>query len=296
MRRMTLTGLAVSLALAFAAPALSQDQAMTLDPDGNVGIGAPAQNGPRALLDIGQRPRTGSHPDTLSTFYATGDLPSARPSDGDAPGIEFRHTNGTQGIGFGYNTIYATGTLKSQNLDLSPMPDGKVRVLGPLEVTGTITNTSLEKRLAALEHQVKMLVPVGSIVAWAGGLGTQNRRYLRDARWIVANGRSLSRTEFSDLFEAIGTAHGAEDDDHFNVPDLRGRFVRGVGESSDNDPDADSRTADRVGANQGNKVGSYQADDFKAHGHKIWTIKRGAGGIGSAGKSPYHGDSVKTDW
>ena len=33
-------------------------------------------------------------------------------------GVEFRHSNGSQGIGFGFNTIYATGSTENQPLYL----------------------------------------------------------------------------------------------------------------------------------------------------------------------------------
>jgi hypothetical protein len=44
---------------------------------------------------------------------------------------EFRHSNGSQGIGIGYNTIYATGSSTDQDLRLKlPWPE-----LGPENVT-----------------------------------------------------------------------------------------------------------------------------------------------------------------
>ena len=51
-------------------------------------------------------------------------------------GIEFRHTNETQGIGFGYDTIYATGSNENQDLNLKSRGSGKVAVRGPLAVEG----------------------------------------------------------------------------------------------------------------------------------------------------------------
>jgi len=43
-------------------------------------------------------------PAAVKGLYVTGDFGQ------DADGVEFRHSNGTQGIGFGFNTIYATGS------------------------------------------------------------------------------------------------------------------------------------------------------------------------------------------
>lgn len=48
------------------------------------------------------------------------------------------------------------------------------------------------------------------------------------AGWLKANGAAVSRTAYADLFAAIGTTFGAGDGaTTFNLPDLRGQFVRG---------------------------------------------------------------------
>lgn len=81
---------------------------------GNVGIGITA---PLGRLDVqGTTARTGTAPTTPS-FYVTGTLNSGQ--TGPAAGnIEFRHDNQTQGVGFGYNTIYQTGSNANQELNL----------------------------------------------------------------------------------------------------------------------------------------------------------------------------------
>lgn len=82
---------------------------------GNVGVGTTA---PVGKLDVkGPTARTGTHYAT-PTFYVTGTLGSGQ--TGGAAGtanVEFRHDNGTQGIGFGYNTIYQTGSNANQDLN-----------------------------------------------------------------------------------------------------------------------------------------------------------------------------------
>ncbi len=75
---------------------------------GYVGIGTLPGN----KLDIHDgSPRTGEHPFNRP-LYVTGDIEEGN-------GIEFRHSNGTQGIGFSYNTIYATGSNDDQSLKLA---------------------------------------------------------------------------------------------------------------------------------------------------------------------------------
>ena len=44
--------------------------------------------------------------------------------------------------------------------------------------------------------------------------------------WILCDGRAVSRTDYSDLFEAIGTQYGEGDGTTtFNVPNYRGKFL-----------------------------------------------------------------------
>ncbi|WP_114294442.1 phage tail protein [Chromobacterium violaceum] len=46
--------------------------------------------------------------------------------------------------------------------------------------------------------------------------------------WLPANGAAVSRSTFASLFAAIGTTYGTGDGTTtFNLPDLRGEFVRG---------------------------------------------------------------------
>ena len=67
--------------------------------------------------------------------------------------------------------------------------------------------------------------------------------------WLKANGAAVSRTTYAVLFAAIGTTFGAGDGSStFNLPDLRGEFVRGLD---------DGRNVDggrRLGTNQGDAI------------------------------------------
>jgi len=94
---------------------------------GQVSIGA--SNAPIAKLDIAQAARSGAQPAAVKGLYITGDFGP------DADGVEFRHSNATQGIGFGYNTIYAAGSNADQDLQLKPKGKGVVRVLGAANIS-----------------------------------------------------------------------------------------------------------------------------------------------------------------
>ncbi len=86
--------------------------------------------------------------------------------------------------------------------------------------------------------------------------------------WFFCNGASLDREEYKDLFDIIGVAFGAPDPNSFNLPDLRGRFIRGVSYGTGRDPDAALRKFSYKGGNTGNKVGSYQLDNIQTHSHQ----------------------------
>ena len=89
--------------------------------------------------------------------------------------------------------------------------------------------------------------------------------------WAVCDGSSVSKEDekFEKLFEVIGTIHGGDGVPNFNLPDYRGRFLRGVDGEAGRDPQAAERAAPGANntGNSGNAVGSIQNDQFKRHDH-----------------------------
>ncbi len=56
------------------------------------------------------------------------------------------------------------------------------------------------------------------------------------SNWLLCNGQAVSRTNYADLFNLIGTKYGSGDGTTtFNVPDFRGKFLRGLGGNSASD-------------------------------------------------------------
>gem|GEM_PF-1493134 len=109
---------------------------MRVNKDGKLGLGITPQN----HMDIAYGTRTGSHA-TGRPLYVTGNLGAA------SNGIEFRHSNGMQGLGFGYNTIYATGSTPNQDINILPRGAGKVGIgtstptRGKVEISGFVNYT-----------------------------------------------------------------------------------------------------------------------------------------------------------
>ncbi|WNI36448.1 phage tail protein [Chryseobacterium sp. SG20098] len=74
--------------------------------------------------------------------------------------------------------------------------------------------------------------------------------------YLVCDGSAVSRTTYSALFAKIGTTYGSGDGSTtFNLPDLRGEFIRGLDLGR--------------GVDTGRALGTSQTDDFKSHNHSL---------------------------
>jgi len=83
--------------------------------------------------------------------------------------------------------------------------------------------------------------------------------------YLKANGATISRTTYADLFAAIGTTFGAGDGaTTFGLPDLRGEFIRGWD--------------DGRGVDSGRAFGSAQLDQMQQITGAIGSTIRGANG------------------
>lgn len=80
--------------------------------------------------------------------------------------------------------------------------------------------------------------------------------------WLRCDGAAVSRTTYAALFDRIGTTFGAGDGaTTFNLPELRGEFVRGLDNGR--------------GVDTGRTLGSTQAQAIQSHNHSGTT---GSGG------------------
>lgn len=87
---------------------------------------------------------------------------------------------------------------------------------------------------------------VGSVSGFATSTAPTN--------WLKCNGAAVSRSTYAALFAKIGVLYGAGNGSTtFNLPDLRGEFIRGWD--------------DGRGIDTGRVFGSAQADELRAHVH-----------------------------
>ena len=142
-----------------------------------------------------------------------------------------------------------------------------------LSVVGTIESTSGGFKFpdGSVQTSAGNSIPTGTILTYAGSTATI------PTGWLLCDGSAYSRTgTYQGLYQVIDTYWGTGDGSTtFNVPDLRGVFLRGAndmgtsaGAASDSfsDPDSSSRTT-RNGTSTNSVVGSYQTDNLVDHQH-----------------------------
>jgi microcystin-dependent protein len=159
------------------------------------------------------------------------------------------------------NLAVTTAKIADINVTTAKLADSAVTSAKIADgvVTGTdiaAATISLSNLIAAVQQS---LVPAGTIVAYGGTAAP--------AGWLLCNGASVTRTTYPSLFTAIGTAFGTASTTVFNVPDFRGRFLRGWDAAAGRDPDRATRTAMTTGGNAGDAIGSIQGHMFQSHAH-----------------------------
>jgi microcystin-dependent protein len=89
------------------------------------------------------------------------------------------------------------------------------------------------------------------------------------ANALKCNGAAVSRTTYAALFAVIGTTYGAGNGSTtFNLPELRGEFIRSLD--------------DGRGVDAGRGIGTAQGDEFKSHTHGVPDADQNAGFGGNA--------------
>lgn len=102
-------------------------------------------------------------------------------------------------------------------------------------------------------------IPIGTINPYAGLVDGTARGKLESQGWLVCDGATVSRSIYEELFDTIGGSFGVGDNvNTFNLPDLRGRFVRGVDNGTNQDKEANERIESGYRGNIGDHVGSLQ--------------------------------------
>lgn len=123
-----------------------------------------------------------------------------------------------------------------------------------------IVQNNAERAVEIVDEMQWLNYPIGSIIAYSGDSST-----LANSAWLLCDGSTINRNEYKKLFDVIGTSWGPGDGEKtFELPDLRGMFLRGADYGAGVDPDANDRFN---GRNLVGEVGSFQMDAFQGHEH-----------------------------
>jgi len=237
---------------------LSGPSSFGFDVDGNVGVGtvSPAQK-----LDV----RASSHPrmrlastDGSSSGLYLGlndELRSQIAVDNNDTYFDY-----SGAIGRLFFRSGVEGTAK-----ITFGADGTIVNTGKIAMTGTAGSDYLQFPDGSKMYSANSGNPAGTVITFAGSTCPSG--------YLTANGSAISRTGYASLFSALGTTYGTGDGSTtFNLPDMRGYFVRGY----DNGAGVDS----------GRSFATKQDDAFQGHNHPIvfdlGEIFNGSSGAGTA--------------
>lgn len=135
------------------------------------------------------------------------------------------------------------------------------------------TTAFVQQLVGLIAGAIPAATPPGTVSAYAGATAP--------AGYLVCDGSAISRSTYSALFAAIGTTYGVGNGSTtFNVPDLRGEFIRGLDGGR--------------GIDTGRALGSAQSDALKEHQHEFGGDDqlRAQGSYTSVGGFPYDATSV----
>lgn len=141
---------------------------------------------------------------------ATGSIAGARLTVGSIAGDKL--ADGTVGTAKLSGGAITTDQILDQTIATADLADGAV-------TNAKITNATISASKLDVSTS-QSLIPTGTILPFAGTIAP--------AGFFLCDGSAVSRATYAGLFLVINTNFGAPDVTSFNVPDLRGQFLRGM--------------------------------------------------------------------
>ncbi len=201
---------------------------------------------------------SGTSAGTMANFHYTG-------------AVELFHDNSKK-LETTASGVSVTGTAGMNTLQLKDNTTNSITLSAPAIAASSYDITLPSQQGAAqsvLENNgagglmwklTATIMPVGAIIPYAGSSAPTG--------FFLCNGDQVSRSTYSVLYAVIGISYGDGDGSTtYHLPDMRGRFLRGVDGSAGRDPDKDNRSPSQAGGNGGNNIGSVQGYEVQGHTH-----------------------------
>ncbi|MBR6408976.1 MAG: tail fiber protein [Alphaproteobacteria bacterium] len=191
-------------------------------------------------------------------------------------GIEIvcdRHDAEDDNFAQGFNVAFcrdgratATGNFKMGGFKITGLGDGT-------STNDAVNKKQLDAQNTALQNQINEISTDLSETSFIGdikaSLQTSNH-----GKWLLCDGQAVSRETYEDLFLLIGENFGAGDGSTtFNLPDYRGKFLRGLGGNSAQDvyttqAEGLPNITGKITADGRNLIteGAFELDQTKAYG------------------------------
>lgn len=148
--------------------------------------------------------------------------------------------------------------------------------LGPikadLDALAAQGNTN-ETAISTISPVASAAAPPGLVAAFFSVVGPTG--------WLAANGSAVSRTTYAALWAAMGSPNTGDGSTTFNLPDLRGEFIRGLDGGRGIDP--------------GRTLGSFQDHELAQHSHSIPSRSNANAGDGYVEDADFSGSPRAAD-
>ena len=198
---------------------------------------------------------------TATNFSIAGDVTSSAVVNFDGTGGNKTFNVSIDNSFITNKTLYTDVVKNNEEIILYNPTETGSKVSGSTQGIGVYKAKVSQITSLVPTFAVGMLMPYGGAVAPSG--------------WHMCDGTSLSRSTYSALFSAIGTAYGFITSSTFNVPDTRGRNLLGLqGNAVRTSATDEDRAYDEVEANSLGGTGGAQRryltkDQLPQHQHSL---------------------------
>jgi microcystin-dependent protein len=193
-----------------------------------------------------------------------------------------KYNVGTDTVSLDYVNAFASGSYIVQALEPTSAPTARALWFNPFTQKHKLTNNSGATWTDIIAVPIANVTVSGLAVTAVSNYDYRQPFYdfntppatviwqasadIPVGGYLYCNGSAVNRKQYRQLFRKIGTTYGVGDGSTtFNLPDLRGYFLRGFD--------------DGAGVDTGRVFGSTQTDEIAAHDHDL-IVFQGGGGAG----------------